>query len=353
MKIEKSAIVRLLKQLKGFIPTKGDYNQGILLKDNMLTANSFELGITVKLPFETNESFIIPPRAIDMIESLPDGEIDISSNRDGNKITIKTASGKSAFSTTPVDSFAEVKAIGVDCTEFTLDAEAVKTALDKVSYACSTNNVNTALTGILIESKDGYLNFVTTDGSRLAINQIEYSHEISITVPKISLQKAFSIGLKGKLNISATKNNAIIKCGDYTVYTRLIEGDFVNYGRILDAAFGEGSHSVKINRAELLESLTRSQICGESRTVVPVVLHGKDNILNITLKSSLSEFNENVEMSEPFPTEIEIAFNGAFLIEALKSFDENVLELRYVGELKPMALCGKTLKAVVVPVRRS
>ena len=237
-----------------------------------------------------------------------------------------------------------------------MDAKEVSSALGKVMYACSTkDDAIAAIKGVKLIGDGSHLNFIATDSFRLAINQIEYPEKIDVTIPKESLQKTFSIGFDGELKISVTKNNAVIKCGDYTVYTRLLEGKFVDHKRVLAG----NSHVVKINRLELLESVQRSQICADNKLQVPVVFHGENDKLKITLKSSLSEFNETIIMprietdSQHFPTKIEIAFNGMFIVEALKSFDDDIIEMKYTTEHSPVLFCeNKGLTALVVPVRR-
>ena len=186
---------------------------------------------------------------------------------------------------------------------------------------------------------------------RLALATLNYIHKVKFMIPRESLKKVFSLGLSGELTISATKNNAIIRNGEYTIYTRLIDGKFPNYANISESTCA--GHSVKIDKFEPLDSIARSQICSDSRTHDPVILDCKGDTINLSLKSLIAEFNESVTFDDTFPAEIEIAFNGGFLIDALKSFDGSMVTLYYTGEIKPIALCGDTLTAIVVPVRRS
>lgn len=347
MKINQSEIAKKLKQLKGIVPNKNlPGNQGVLFANNVLMANNLELGLTVAMETRVQDRFIIPPNAIDMIESLPNTEIDISESK--GKIVIKSECGTSRFTAMPADKFTEVRAIGEDNQNYEFDTKEIESAINRIMYACSTKTDN-ELQGVLFEGDGGYLNLVACDGHRLAWEQIKYGNEIKMSIPKESLKKVFAIGLGDKLTVSATKNNAVIKSGEYTAYTRLLDGKFVNYRKML----ADNPNVTVINRSDFLESLCRSQICADVKQRTPVVLKGDGHSLNISVKSTLSEFSESIKLAKELPAKIDTAFNGAYLIDMLKSFDEETIGINYTEPLKPMVFVGETMKAVVVPVRRT
>lgn len=71
MIIEKSEIAKELKKLKSLTPSnKTDEVNGVLFKDNMLVANNFEMTATAKLPVDTDEAFVIPMKAIELMINL-------------------------------------------------------------------------------------------------------------------------------------------------------------------------------------------------------------------------------------------------------------------------------------------
>lgn len=90
MKIQKTELAAKLNQIKGVVPKKTTMPilQGILVKEGYLIANNLEMTIKAKLEGTEDECFIIPERAFDLINNLPDGEIDITISG-GNTMTIK------------------------------------------------------------------------------------------------------------------------------------------------------------------------------------------------------------------------------------------------------------------------
>ncbi|MDR2558888.1 MAG: hypothetical protein LBC86_05005 [Oscillospiraceae bacterium] len=237
MKIQQSEIAKKLKQLKSLISAKSSINQGVLFKKNMLMANNFELGVTIAIDADAaaDEIFVIPPKAIDMIESLPNEIIDIRfmSDKAGEKIIVKSENGSSKFQTIPAADFQEVKGFDEGDKPFVCDAVEIEDALARIMYACAVADNKEVFKGVLLEGDGENLNIVACDGVRVAWNRIKYAGEISVVVPKESLVKAFSLGLKDDVTLDFNGNNAIIKSGDYTVYTRLYNGEFINYRKLL------------------------------------------------------------------------------------------------------------------------
>ncbi|MGN1117424.1 MAG: hypothetical protein ACI4RU_02330, partial [Acutalibacteraceae bacterium] len=111
MKIEKSIIAPILKAMKSLTPPKDTATQtGILLNDNTLTAYNFEIGIKADLGICTGERFVIPPKAIELIESLPDEIITVKGSS-GKSVycSIESSVGKSKFVTVKADDFQDIE----------------------------------------------------------------------------------------------------------------------------------------------------------------------------------------------------------------------------------------------------
>lgn len=77
--MDKNKLAKKIGQIKGIINknSKTEALQGILVKDGYLIASNSEL--TVKAKLEGMEgAFIIPMKAFDLIDNLPDKEVEIS-----------------------------------------------------------------------------------------------------------------------------------------------------------------------------------------------------------------------------------------------------------------------------------
>lgn len=122
MKIQKTELATKLNQIKGVVPKKTTMPilQGILVKEGYLIANNLEMTVKAKLEGTEGECFIIPERAFDLINNLPDGEVDISVSN-GNTMTIRADKIKNKYQTMDPEPF-PVADIDGEGSEFTLKA---------------------------------------------------------------------------------------------------------------------------------------------------------------------------------------------------------------------------------------
>ena len=106
MKIQKTELATKLNQIKGVVPKKTTMPilQGILVKEGYLIANNLEMTVKAKLEGTEGECFIIPERAFDLINNLPDGEVDISVSN-GNTMTIRADKIKNKYQTMDPEPF--------------------------------------------------------------------------------------------------------------------------------------------------------------------------------------------------------------------------------------------------------
>lgn len=352
MLIEQREIAKELKKLKSIAPnSKINESNGILFKSNMLTASNPEITVTAQLSADTDEEFVIPLKAIDYIESLPSGEIEITTK--SNRLHIKGQRGTSSFITVGVDDFIQYTPSDTVEQKETLgyDGEAFAEAINKVLYACNANSSRPVMNGILLRGDGKYLNIVACDGFRLAWNQISCNCKINVVVPKNTIQKVLSLGLQGGIKLYAINNKkAVFKTDKYSVYTQLLTGDYINYEPMFDE---EGYNTkVSVKRIELLESVARSVICSGDQGLPKTVLEStEDGNLAVTVNSTIADFREVVDVFSDFDSKIKIGFNARYLIEAFKASDEDNIDIYYKSEQKALWLFDGSIKQLVLPIR--
>lgn len=81
MVIDRQEISKKLKVLRSVTPTRtSDGVIGILVANRQLVANNNEILIYTDITNDSDESFIIPTSAIDLIENLPNGDMQTPKN---------------------------------------------------------------------------------------------------------------------------------------------------------------------------------------------------------------------------------------------------------------------------------
>lgn len=355
MVIERIELANKLKQLKSITPARsGDKANGVLFKNNMLIANNNELAVTATLSVDTEESFVIPVNAIELIDSLPDEKITITESK--NRVTVKGMKSKSTFTTFPVEDFPIIETIDYNSAEksFSYDGEAVTEAIKKVMYACSDKISKPVLSGILFESDGENLNIVACDGYRIAWSKIAYTGNMKVVIPKAAIQKVLSIGLEGGCNLYRFDNKRVVfQTGEYSVYARLLDGDFINYKPLFLG--NESTADFSVNRIEFLNSIARAIICSSGTTLARTILESDvsetNAVLKISLAGSTAEFNEEIETRGEINEPMKIAFNARFFADCLKASSEDIVKVAYTDEVKPLIINDDSLRQLVLPVR--
>ena len=346
MKLQKAELTQKLNKIKGVVPKKTTMPvlQGILVSDGYLIANNMEMTVKAKIEGAEGESFIIPERAFDLINNLPDGEVEISATAE-NIITIKADKIKNKYQTQDYTTFPTI-AIQEDGSELTIKAETLLESMRHVAYAVPAQSANTIMTAMCLRASDGKLNFVGLDGHVLAWDRVDYNGQFELLIPKNTVEKLRSLGLSGDVKIRRNNTGAIFATEEFEVYTRIINGEYFKYEKI----FMELPLHTIVSRTALLDAMTRANMCTEERRPVKFKMEG--NSLNISIKDAVTDYHELVDLQETMTEPLTIGFNARFVLDTLKSFDCDNIGISLGGPKMPMIMEAEDsdFKAVVLPV---
>ncbi|MCD7867651.1 MAG: DNA polymerase III subunit beta [Clostridiales bacterium] len=137
------------------------------------------------------------------------------------------------------------------------------------------------------------------------------------------------------------------RSADYTIYTRLIEGEYFSY----DNLFKRGETQTFIERKTFSGAMARAKMCTEERT--PAVFEIVGNSLDISLKDATADYHEKVELQTTIGEELRIGFDSRLVLDAIKAFTCDSISMNFNGPLWPMMLEAEDIdmKVVVLPVR--
>lgn len=343
MKIQKTDLAQKLNKIKGVVPKKTTMPvlQGVLVRDGY-----FNMEMTVKAKIEgiEGESFIIPERAFDLINNLPDGEMEISAAA-GNIITIKADKIKNKYQTLDPAQF-PTTASQDEGSELRIKAEMLLESMKRVSYAVPAQNTNTVMTAMCLQAAGGQLNFAGLDGHVLAWDKIDYDGEFELLIPKNTVDKMKSLGLSGEVQIRHNKTGAVFITEDFEIYTRLIEGEYFKYQTL----FKELPLHTVVSRIALLDAMTRAKMCTEERCPVRFELEGGS--LSLSIKDKTTDYHETIELQENIAETLTIGFDARLVLETLKAFDCENVGLSFGGPKMPMIVEAEDsdFKTIVLPV---
>ncbi len=299
--------------------------EGILLKSYgntlFLAGYDLEIGITATIPARVSrEGDVIFPAKL-LLEMLMkvDGE-EVSFDMD-SKYVCTIESGKAQFVIMGVaaDEFPDLPSLSID-NYFTLSQGELRDMINQTFFAIAMTEQRPVHTGSKFDIRNGYFNMISVDGFRLALcrRKIEDIGEKSFVVPRKTLSelmKIISDDYDEKVSINLSKKHITFEIDNFTVISRLLEGEFLDYNKAIPS---ESATNVRIQRRIFIECFERVAVITEDKLINPVRLLFSDNKVHIDCTTALGRIKEVLPASIEGP-DVEIGFNNRYLLEALKN----------------------------------
>ena len=228
--------------------------------------------------------------------------------------------------------------------QISLDSHSLIQNLKKISPAIDTNNPKYELNGALINIKSDHTDLVGTDTRRLAIATIlsNTSQELSLIVPKkaiLEIQKLFL----DEITISYDETNLIITNKIYTFFTRLINGKFPNYERIIPKSI---KHSMILPKKDMISSI--KMITTISQEIKMTIM--RDKIMFKSLSSDNIEAKTELELNTGIEEDLELNFNSRHLLDFLSQIDDNSFELDINEANIPFKVKNDNFITIIMPI---
>ncbi len=334
--------------------------EGILLKSFgntlFLAGYDLEMGITATIPASVlREGDVIFPAKL-LLELLMkvDGD-EISFDLDDKYMCI-IESGKAEFRIMGIaaDEFPDLPSLSID-NHFTLSQGELRDMINQTFFAIALTEQRPVHTGSKFDIKNGYFNLISVDGFRLAHckRKIDDDGERSFVVPRKTLSelmKIISDDYDETISVNLSKKHIIFEIDNYTVISRLLEGDFLDYERAIPQT---STTNVRIQRRIFIECFERVAIVTEEKLINPVRLLFSDNRVQIECATAVGRIKESLPAEIEGP-DIEIGFNNRYLLEALKNCknDEVIICLnRPENPVKIIPPVGDDYTFLVLPMR--
>ena len=349
--IQKSIIENILVHAQPFLEKK-DTSQitshvFIDVSNSKLTlkATDYEIGFLVS----TNNLHIIGngcitsngKKLLDIIRILKDGEISLEVKN--NMLYISQSFSNFKLPTFSYNEFPEFPSYEGKA-RISIDSHSLIESLKKITPSIDTNNPKFELNGALIDIKKDYINFASTDTRRLAVVNIKNTSdkELSIIVPRkaiVEIQKLFF----DDIELYYDETNLIIHSSQYTFFTKLINGKFPEYSRIIPKNI---SNNLTLPKALMIESI--KQITTISTDVKITFLN------NLISFESLSDDNIEAKTEINFPTGFTdpfiIAINSKYLLDFLNIINSSEFNLGLNEGNLPFILNEDNFQTVVMPI---
>lgn len=296
-----------------------------------LTATDLEVELlarTQAISSDLVEPITLPARKLlDICKALPEGA-QISLTVDGSKVTVKAESSRFSLSTLPAGEFPNLDE-GPGALEFNIAQGDLRQLIEKSYFAMAQQDVRYYLNGLLLEMSENFVRTVATDGHRLAMSTLDKrglsQHRMQVIVPRKGVLELLRLldDDDAQLAVTIGTNHIRISSENFTFTSKLIDGRFPDYNRVLPA---NADKIVKVERDELKHLLARVAILANEK------YHGvrfelRTNELKLLANNPEQEEAEDLLRVEYDDADLDIGFNVNYLLDVLNVLPSGAVKL--------------------------
>lgn len=328
----------------------------------------FDLSLGLQTSFnaqvEEGGTLTLPARLLcDIVSRLPGGEVALEEQVGESLVTLTSASGRYQVRGLGAEEYPELPMVE-DGEAAHLPIEALIEGLRGSLFSTSTDENKQVLTGVHIKAEQDGLEFAATDGHRLAVVQTlnaetngqSVGAEFSVTVPGKALRELERMlqmnSAEAAVAVRFDQGQLVFEWANQRLTSRLLEGQYPNYRQLIPRQF---SRQMTLDRRQFISALERIAVLADQRNSIV-----KLNLDSVRQELVLSVDAQDVGSGrEAVPAQIsgedlEIAFNVKYLLEGLKAFNTNDVQMQFNAATSPSILTplgGMKMTYLVMPVQ--
>lgn len=354
----KSVLTRANLPILSNVLLKASAGELEVLSTNLETA----IKVNLKCKIEREGDITVNGKTLfEFISQLP--EVELVVEKLGEEVVIGAKGYSGRFATLPSEEFPVIPKIekGIN---YAADASEFARRISKTVFSAAVDEGRPILTGVWCEIAKNKMRMVATDGYRLGYEEVglegsKVGSSIKLNVPARALGEVAKIigeleskeedseegGREIRILLSEELNQINFKIENVEFTSRLIEGEYPNWQKIIPATFNT---KVKLNKADFMKlvkiasifardagNIVRLKFEPDVKTSGSQGSSGKIGTLTVAATSSQvgsSDASCEVEMSGPGG---EIAFNFRYILEVLSVIEDEEISFEMNESLNP------------------
>lgn len=302
-----------------------------------VSATNLETGITVWLGAKTEKegSTTIPARLIsEVVAGISPERVELE-EKEGT-LVLSSGNFSSSFSTIAATEFPPVPD-SLPAKKASFKPQFVAKVARQVAFAASQDETRPVLSGVLFSPKQAKMEVVATDGFRLSRKEEKGKSSIlkDLIVPARAIDELAKIlpGEKEKLGIAVSEkeNQVLFGTDDVVLTTRVLEGEFPDYKKIIPRDF---STKLTLERENLLQAVRLAAVFAREAANIVKLEVAKGEVSLSAENPQTGQQKARLEAKKE-GEDLEVAFNWRFLSDFLSASQGEDLEVALSGPTSP------------------
>lgn len=335
---ERSALLEAVQNLSRIVTkTSLPVLEGVLIsaEKGKLTLISYNLEISMKKEIYANcdeeGDIVISARLLNEILRKSDG-IDVTIETD-DRLMCHIKSGNAVFDIMGMkaEDFPEIPSVA-EPDKIVMAGGLLKDMVKGSLFAVAqVESSRPTLTGLNIKIESGIAKFVGIDGRRIAIRKeyLNTSRDYNFVISAKAIGEATKIITNDDENIEiiVSKKLASFTIEGYTMISRLLEGEFLNFDRLIPKEY---TQKMVVKTRDIIDIIDRISLVVSDKFTTPIRWKIEENTSTLTCLSSVGRAVDTYEaelQGDPF----EIGINSQYLLEALRATESDEVSMKFQG----------------------
>ena len=339
-------LTQALNKVYRAVPTKSELpilsNILISAADDRITLSATNLSTTITTnigaSIDKEGSITIPAKMFrDFVSNL--GSTTIEAVLKDDILHVSSESTKSKFNGVPSDDFPDLPEEKKNLETIKIDPQKFYKAVSNVAFCASIDDSRPVFTGILVNFDGKKIILAASDGFRLAEAKMDVESKGSpfkIIIPAktlIDVSKVFSdIDKPIKFTLDQNENLAMFSQEDTLIATRIIDGDYPDYTKIIP---DKTSTNLNFTSQEFMEAVKLTDIFAKNDSAV-IMKIDPDGF--IELSASAQEAGEHLSKKKAEignAEKVQVGFNSKFLLDFLNNIKHEKISIMTNGSSSP------------------
>jgi len=345
-------IIPILNGIKFELSNEG---LNLIASDSDITIKSF-------IPKEDIESIdvegtiIIQSKyIIDIIRKLPSDLVNIEVI-DGLKIRIFTETSQYNLNCLNSADYPQI-ILEESNNPIILKSDILKNMIKQTIFAVSLQESRPLLTGLNLKIENNILEVVATDSYRLAKKTIkldcEYPNEVNIVIPGKNISEFDKImSDNDDVEVHVFNNKILFKYKNIIFQSSLLNGTYPNTSNLIPNDF---EIIVNTTLNDFYSSIDRAALLTQSKDKNIVRMETLGNCLNVSsFSSEIGKVEDRINITKNTDKDIAISFSSRYMMDALKTFNEEDLLILLNDDSSPIILKSikdESLIQLILPIK--